>query len=220
MKGETEVHNGFSDLLSEPLDIILSAALEQTLLSGDVLFHEGDEGGTLFVIDSGSIEVFKTIHESFDRVLITIKQGGVLGEMSFVDGSRRSAGARAIEPTQVRMLTRPAFDAFAKDHPEIAAQFSTSLSHIMAERVRLTNELYRQAMLDWLEATHADSLNLQQLAEGIRMVSVHLTTGAVIRGRLVEFVNHPAGWVFMLKDEAGQVSLVPYHAMARIDVLS
>ena len=216
---ELELGTAFGGLTRDQVDTILSNALEQTLLEGDELFAEGDEGGSLFVVDSGRVEVYKTIREGVDRVLTTVGSGGVVGELSFLDGSRRSAGARATTPTDMRMLTRPVFDAFAAEHPEIAAAFHAGLAQVMAERVRLANNLYRDAVAAWLEATHLDALGLHHLAGRVRLVNVHLTTGTTIQGRAMEFSHQPSGWALIIKDEAEHVSHIPYHAVVRVEVV-
>jgi CRP-like cAMP-binding protein len=197
------------------LDVLLSASEQRALLGGDELFDEGDEGGSLFFIETGAVEIYKAIRPGVDRVLSTVGPGSVLGELSFLDGSRRSAGARAPEPALVRELSRSAFD---QGHPQLAASFFAGLSGVIAERLRLTNELYRQSVLSWMEATGADTLHLHRLAENFQLVTLHLSGGAAVSGRILEVVHQAPGWAILVKGADERVSLVPYHALVWLEV--
>lgn len=61
----------------------------------DVIFKEGTPGDWIYVILKGEVEIFKTIRGR--KVVVDIlKEGEVFGEVSFIDKSPRSAGARAV----------------------------------------------------------------------------------------------------------------------------
>lgn len=67
-----------------------------TYEAGDTLFREGDLGGSAFFIVSGRIEVCAE-----GTQLAILSAGDLLGEMSFLERTARSAAARALEPTVV-----------------------------------------------------------------------------------------------------------------------
>src|SRR5205809_3316632 len=62
------------------------------LAAGTPLFAEGDEGGSLYVILSGNVDVNKQTPTG-NRRLATLHPGDILGELSLVDSSPRSAAA-------------------------------------------------------------------------------------------------------------------------------
>ncbi len=66
--------------------------------AGARLFHEGDPPGDAFVIESGKVEIAKK-HQDDQVVVGVAGPGEMLGEMSLVDDSPRSATARASERT-------------------------------------------------------------------------------------------------------------------------
>jgi hypothetical protein len=88
----------------------------------------------------------------------------------------------------------------------------------MGGHLRSTLELYRQAVEFGLEATGASALSLGSLVEGLRSTTLHLIGGATVTGRLLQLDQNPAGFTLVLKDEAGKISVVPYHAIQRIEV--
>jgi CRP/FNR family cyclic AMP-dependent transcriptional regulator len=208
----------FAGISRAQIGSVLDACKMQTFLVGDEIFAEGDAGRALWIIEAGNVEVYKTIRGNVDRVLATFAPGSVFGEMSFLDGSRRSASARATEPTNVLMLEREAFDRVAEEHPRVAATFFGGLATVMAQRLRMTNEAYKQSVAAYMEVTGAAALTIHRLVEDLRFVTIHLSGGSAVKGTLLELHHQPQGWSLVIKDEEGTISLVPYQAVARIEI--
>lgn len=70
-------------------------SLRIQLEPGQRLFTEGDDPGTAFLIESGTIEV-KTGHRDREVVLSLLGPGDLVGEMAVIDESPRTATATAI----------------------------------------------------------------------------------------------------------------------------
>ena len=79
----------FSSLFASETEVI-------SLALGEVLFEKGEPGHLMYVVKSGSLQILDG-----NYVYETVSAGGVVGEMALVDGSPRSATARAIEPSTV-----------------------------------------------------------------------------------------------------------------------
>ena len=167
----------FADLAAGDVDVVVAVCEQRILLTGEVLFSEGDSGDSLWIIQSGRVDVFKNIRSDIDRTLASLGPGDVIGEMSFIDQSRRSAGARTAEPSEFLVLTRTAFQSVQRERPEIAAGFYRNLASILAVRLRTTTELYRESVVFSIEATGAGRLNLMALSEELRPITIHLSGG-------------------------------------------
>ncbi len=214
----TTQHRIFAGLPRTAVQTVLDACEKQTFLAGDVLFQEGDAGDSLWIIESGQVEVFRVIRAGVDRVLATLDDGAVYGEMGFLDGGRRSAGARAMATTHVLSLSRGAFDTIAEQHPSVAASFFAGIASVIADRLRMTNELYKQSVVECIEATGTASFGLHRIVDDARKVTVHCTAGSPVIGRVLGFEHQPAGYALIVKDRDERVSLIPYHAIVRIEV--
>jgi len=166
----------FAELTSEDADVVLDACEERNLVGGEELFRENDSGDSLFIVQSGRVDIFKNIRGDVDRSLASFGPGDVIGEMSFIDGARRSATARTTEASEFLVLSRQAFAKVQRDRPDIAAAFFRNMAGIVASRLRTTNELYREAVSYGIEATGAHTLNLKALADELRpvMPAIHL----------------------------------------------
>jgi len=70
---------------------------------GERIFSEGDPSDHCFKIISGKVEILLAMKGLMKRgrteTVATCGPGDMLGEMSVIDGGRRSASAVAVEPT-------------------------------------------------------------------------------------------------------------------------
>lgn len=84
---------------------------EKTLITfqpGEIIFQEGGSGNKLFIIQSGEVEITKQVDDE-EVPLANLKTGAVFGEMALVDGSPRSATARAITEVSCSSLSQTMF---------------------------------------------------------------------------------------------------------------
>jgi CRP-like cAMP-binding protein len=108
---------------------------------GTVIFSEGDLGLTMYVIESGEVEISKRIGSS-DRVLAKLGKGDFFGEMCMLeDAFPRSATAVAITDVEVVVIDQSAFIYILRHNPEIAVRMMRKLT----DRLRRTNELLEEA---------------------------------------------------------------------------
>jgi len=208
----------FAELSPDDTEVITKACEDRTLVAGEELFHENDAGDSLFIVQSGRVDVFKNIRGDVDRGLTSLGPGDVIGEMSFIDGARRSATARTGEKSEFLVLSRSSFPKVQTARPDIAASFFRNMAAIVAARLRTTNELYREAVSYGLEATGAQALNLKALAEDLRHVTLHLSGGEKLSGRILQMDHHAAGYTMVLKLENERLTVIPYHAIQRIEL--
>jgi CRP-like cAMP-binding protein len=208
----------FAELASEDAAFILGVCEERILVGGEDLFHENDAGDSLWIVQGGRVDVFKNIRGDVERSLASLGPGDVIGEMSFLDGQRRSAGARTTESSEFLVLSRGGFTKVEKERPAVAAAFYRNMSSIISARLRTTNELYREAVAFGMEATGAGALNLKNVSEELRRVTLHLSGGVAVEGRILQMDHHPAGYTLVIKDAGGKLTIIPYHAIQRIEL--
>jgi CRP-like cAMP-binding protein len=115
------------------------------LASGDVLFREGDPSDAMYVIKSGRLAITKC-KGSGEIILAEKKSGEMLGEMAFFDNKPRSAGAKALQETEVIALPFSALYAQFKTFPEwLKAMVKTANSHLREANLRIKNLEQAQA---------------------------------------------------------------------------
>lgn len=109
------------------------------LAKGDLLFREGDASDAMYVIKSGRIAITKA-KGSGEIILAEKKAGEMLGEMAFFDDKPRSAGAKAIQDSEVIQLPFVALHAQFKTFPEwLKAMVRTVNGQLRDANARIKN---------------------------------------------------------------------------------
>ena len=126
----------FESLTAEDLDTLTLRLEEVVYEEGDVIFRQGDEGSSLFIIEEGAVEI--GYGEGTGRVVLaTLFNGQYFGELSLFDGSPRSATATALKHSELIRLDRDDLVDFVNKNPAAALRIIAE----MGERLRQTNEL-------------------------------------------------------------------------------
>ena len=106
-----------------------------TLLPGDYIFREGEFGQTAFMIDSGTVELVKFTGDQ-QTVLTELEKGALFGEMAIIDGSARSASARAKTECTLKVISEEQL----KKHLSSSPTASIEMMRRLASYVRTANE--------------------------------------------------------------------------------
>jgi len=134
----------FKDPSKRPLLWGLPEHLSRDLFKGatpvrlcvdQILFHAGDAGDGCYRVDDGLLKVNMLSPSGNERILCFLGPSAVVGELSMIDGLPRSASVVAVRPTMLSFLSRAAFKAFAKKHPELYEY----LVMLLAGRLRETD---------------------------------------------------------------------------------
>lgn len=95
--------------------------------AGAVLFREGDEGSTMYVVIEGKVDIMHG-----DVCFETVEQGGIVGEMALIDKGPRSASAIARAQSKVVPVDEKHFMFLVQQTP----MFALNVMAIMADRLR------------------------------------------------------------------------------------
>jgi small-conductance mechanosensitive channel/CRP-like cAMP-binding protein len=97
--------------------------------AGERIIQEGDGGDSFFVVDSGEVEVQKTLGGA-RRALATLMEGQFFGEMALLTGEKRAATVMASTDVDLFTIDKGAFQDILVANPAIAVEISA----ILAER--------------------------------------------------------------------------------------
>lgn len=104
---------------------------------GTVIFRRGDRGDAMYLIERGKVRISVKDEEQQQITLADLARGDFFGEMTIIDGKRRSADAIVTEDARFAVLSRAHFLDFIHDNPVVALEM---LSAVFA-RLRRTDEL-------------------------------------------------------------------------------
>ena len=78
------------------------------LEKGKFLMREGEESSTMYLLIKGKLEVLKRKGD-VEKPIGQINEGDLVGEISFLDNSPRSASVRALKNSEVFAIPRANF---------------------------------------------------------------------------------------------------------------
>ena len=132
----------FSGLSTEQLSSILNTAEEVSFLKGDVIMTEGEEGGELFIVIEGKIQIEKHAGEdSTIKIAQSEKRGMMLGEMSLVDMKPRSATVRADSDLKMVSISRESLAGIFDKDPKVLSTISLNIARALSDRLRHSNDM-------------------------------------------------------------------------------
>lgn len=126
----------FAALDDDAAEALLSTMTRTKIPRGKELFHEGEQGDSLYVITSGKVKLGRRSPDGRENLLAILGEGEMLGELSLFDPGPRTATASAIADTELVGLSHPDMTDYLGTRPEIAMTMLSAL----AARLRRTNE--------------------------------------------------------------------------------
>jgi signal transduction histidine kinase len=143
----------FAGLPDDKLTWLIDNAEQVDLMAGDVLIEEGSPPDAFYVVLAGEFEVVKRAGGS--TVLLALNgPGEMLGEMSLIQNSARTATVRAVRTSRILKISRDLFETLLCGNP------ATAMAILRTVMVRLHNT---QSMM----AQNEKLMSLGTLAAGL-----------------------------------------------------
>ncbi len=136
----------FSGLDEHATELLADALRVRRFRRGEVVFHAGDPGDSLFIVAAGSVKITVSDESgSTPAILTTVGPGGFFGELALLDGAPRSATATAVDGVQALVLRRGEFERMVDTEPGLRRALLAALA---AEIRRLTAQVEDLHFLD------------------------------------------------------------------------
>jgi len=154
----------FKQLSPAALETMSGLMVKVSFKAGDTIFLERELGDALYVIDSGGVRIWVRDRDANEVTLSELEPGDFFGEMSVLDGGRRSANATAVVDSIFHCLRREDFEKFLIEHPAAALEVIRGIG----ARLRQTNVLVSQRATRNANIIHERNLSaLDRLAIAI-----------------------------------------------------
>ena len=122
------------------------------LKGGEFLISEGEADSSLHVLVAGNLEVVKRTGSDNIASIAIVREGGLAGELSFIDGAVHTVGLRALSDGSVLSLPRASFEAIVDGNPQLVykvmravARSAHKIMHQMnSEFIELSNYIFKQ----------------------------------------------------------------------------
>lgn len=129
----------FSSLTEEETYEVVRMCRIHRVAAGRTLFEQGDDGRSLFLVETGEVDI-ELERETGHEVVAKLGAYDVVGELALVSPAPRSATARVTADAVVYEISAADFDRLVQQMHPAAFKISRSLSRIVCRRIRSVNE--------------------------------------------------------------------------------
>jgi len=106
-----------------------------------MVFSEGEPCAGLFVVESGSVRIFKSSAGGREQVLSIEGPGGSIAELPVFDGGNYPASVIAIDDTVLLFVSRQDFQALCLTHPQVSLKVLKVVGGRLRRLVGIIEEL-------------------------------------------------------------------------------
>ena len=134
----------FSELGRPELEQVAEVAVPRSFGAGEVVFREGDESNTAYVVRSGHARAIRQHSDGRILTLANFGPGEVFGELAMFDSDRRSATIEAIDQLDLLAILSADMQRLMREHPDIAVKLVVTLGRRLREvNDRLTRQSFQ-----------------------------------------------------------------------------
>jgi len=101
---------------------------------GTKIIEEGTLSDCAYIIESGRVQVSKTLSNGKEQIIGILEENDIFGEMSLIDSLPRSATVLALEDCTISVMTQETFNHLAQHNP----QSLMPMLRVLAKRLRST----------------------------------------------------------------------------------
>ena len=131
----------FLDLSDGDIErIVHSCKMREYPPSTSVLKEGKQDKRSLYIIFSGQFKIVKALSEMGNKIISTISDGEVFGELSFFDDYPSTFSVVSIQHAKVLELEEEAFRELMHQNPRLANKIYDRLIPVMSARIRALNE--------------------------------------------------------------------------------
>ncbi len=123
---------------------IASICIPRVYRKREVLFHEGDEGHSMYLMAQGTVQLFKTSPDGKEVVIKLMKPGELFAETILFERPDYPVSAAALTPAEVYLIPRRQFHCLLED----AGFRNDFIAVLLAKQRYLADQIFRISALD------------------------------------------------------------------------
>ena len=144
----------FKDLNKKELKAIERILHRRTYHSEEAIFHEGDPGVGMYIIETGRVNI--TLGNK-QKLLAVLSDGEFFGEMALLSETPRTATATAVVETKMLGFFQSDLFGLLETNPRMGNKILHRLAQMIADRLRFSNLENQQLKLKIAELEEKQS---------------------------------------------------------------
>jgi sulfate permease, SulP family len=134
----------FQYLEDKEIDKITEELTHYSYQANEIIFNEGDEGDTMYLVSRGCVSIlFDINHGKRRKRVASFGEGVFFGDMALLEEKPRSASAITDEDTELYALTRTNYLNLLETEPKIASKIQLGIARELSARLRSTSDELR-----------------------------------------------------------------------------
>lgn len=134
----------FKHLDEEQLDEIMAATRSVSFEKGEIIYREGDEADSLYIIHKGKVRIYRLTEAGKEQLVRLLNPGDFTGETALFTDSVHESYAEAMMETKVCVIQRSVLQGFLLKFPSISLkilqEFSNRLNTSETQTTRFSSE--------------------------------------------------------------------------------
>ena len=195
----------FAELGPVDLDRVGQVAVPRSFARGEVVFREGDDSDTCYVVRSGHARAIREHADGRQLTLATFGPGDIFGELAMFDSERRSATVDAVDALEAIAILGADMRRLMREHPDIAVKLVIALGR----RLRAANERLARQSFQTVQSRVASVLGQlveQAQAEGAGEAEILVTATQADLAQLAGSSRESASRFLAVLERAGVIS--------------
>jgi CRP-like cAMP-binding protein len=131
----------FSNLSEEEFAFVVPRMLPRHFHAGGVVFHEGDNCTGLYIVQSGTVRIFKSSVGGREQVLSIEGPASSIAELPVFDGGNYPASAQTVAESTLLFFSREDFQTLCLQHPQVALKVLRVIGGRLRRLVGIIEEL-------------------------------------------------------------------------------
>src|SRR5690606_438224 len=123
----------FQGIASDELHYIAEKSVLRTFAAGEVIFIEGQPADGLWIVEAGSVKIYKLNPDGAEHILHLRGPGTTFNDIAALDGGQNPASAMALSAeVQTWLIPAPVIREILSQNPQVAL----NVIRLLAVRVR------------------------------------------------------------------------------------
>lgn len=147
----------------ESLRFLAQRVAHRQFQHGDMVFSEGQACDGLYIVESGSMKLYKVHKDGREQVLATHGPGDTLSELPIIDGGSHPCSAVALVKSTVLFIGRQTLESLCQQDPHCTQHLLSIVAARLRNALGMIEELsfasVRERLAAYLLRTAAGALN-------------------------------------------------------------
>jgi len=142
VKSETSIYTVlskipiFKDLTNREIKAIERILHRRTYATGEIIFHEGDPGVGMYIIEEGHVNI--TLGKQ-EKLLAVLSNGEFFGEIALLSETPRTATAVSVNQSKMLGFFQSDLFGLLETDPKMGNKIMHRLAQMIADRLRFSN---------------------------------------------------------------------------------